>query len=85
MRYHLDLHRDSDSESDDEEDDMRLTEERRLRRKYRDRKSKYLSGTLILVYINFVCFVTSSCFTLAHCRGVLGGSSEILPQSVYCI
>lgn len=60
MHYHLDLHRDSDSESDGEEGDMRLVEERRLRRKYRDRKSKYLSGTLVLVCINFVSFVTSS-------------------------
>jgi hypothetical protein len=56
MRYHLDLHRDSDSESDDEEGDMRLVEERKLRRKYRDRKSKYLSGALVLVYYCFCSF-----------------------------
>jgi hypothetical protein len=85
MRYHLDLHRDSDSESDDEEDDMRLTEERRLRRKYRDRKSKYLSGACDPgLYIYFVCFVTSSLLDMfLHCRGILGGSSKILPQSVH--
>lgn len=47
MRYHLDLHRDSDSESDDDEDDPKLVEERKLRRDYRDRKSKFLKGELI--------------------------------------
>ena len=43
MRYHLDLHRDSDSESEDEDDNAKL-EERKLRRSYRDRKSKFLRG-----------------------------------------
>ena len=42
MRYHLDLHRDSDSESDDD-DDAKL-EERKIRREYRGRKSKFLQG-----------------------------------------
>lgn len=45
MRYHLDLHRDSDSESDDDEDDKaKLSEERKLRRMYRERQSKFLQG-----------------------------------------
>lgn len=39
MRKHLDLHRDSDTESEDE-DDAKLDEERKLRRTYRERKSK---------------------------------------------
>ena len=44
MRY-LDLHRHSDTESDDEEDNnARQSEERRLRRVYRDRQSKFLKG-----------------------------------------
>lgn len=47
MRYHLDLHRDSDVDSDDEADDARLAEERRLRRMYRGRKAKFLSGACV--------------------------------------
>lgn len=43
MRYHLELHRDSDSESDHEDDD-KIVEERRLRRTYRERKAKNLLG-----------------------------------------
>jgi len=43
MRYHLDLHRDSDSESDHEGDD-KLVEETRLRRMYREREAKHLLG-----------------------------------------
>ncbi len=43
MRYHLDLHRDSDSESDHEGDD-KLVEETRLRRMYRERQAKHLLG-----------------------------------------
>ena len=43
MRYHLDLHKDSDSESNDEED-ARFAEERKLRRIYRKRQSKFLRG-----------------------------------------
>lgn len=56
MRYHLDLNRDSDSDSDNEADDKRLAEERRLRRGYRYRKSKHLSGACdpTLLYFLFV-------------------------------
>ncbi|KAL7448672.1 hypothetical protein ACHAWC_000823 [Mediolabrus comicus] len=43
MRYHLDLHRDSDSESDHEGDD-KFVEEARLRRMYREREAKHLLG-----------------------------------------
>ncbi|KAL7542501.1 hypothetical protein ACHAXR_011829 [Thalassiosira sp. AJA248-18] len=43
MRRHLDLYRDSDTESDDE-DDAKFEEERRLRRIYRERQSKFLKG-----------------------------------------
>ena len=47
IRYHLDLHRDSDDESCDEnEDDGKVMEERRLRRAYRARKGKFLRGEL---------------------------------------
>lgn len=44
MQYHIDLHGDSDSETDDDEEDAKKLEERRLRRMYRARKSKFLKG-----------------------------------------
>lgn len=47
MRYHLNLHRDSDTESDDEYEAEAKAEERRLRRLYRERKSKFLRGEMI--------------------------------------
>jgi len=59
MRYHLDLHRDSDSESDDGEDGAKLAEERMLRRIYRKRQSKILKSELLLaVHVSY--FVAKS-------------------------
>lgn len=45
LRYHRDLHMDSDSEGEDsDEEDEAIVEQRRLRRKFRGRKPKVLKG-----------------------------------------
>ena len=45
LLYHLDLHGDSDSEGEDSDDeDEGIVEQRRLRRKFRERKPKTLKG-----------------------------------------
>eukprot|EP00985_Skeletonema_marinoi_P001893 scaffold767_cov144-Skeletonema_marinoi.AAC.11 len=79
MRYHLELHRDSDSESDHDDDD-KLVEERRLRRTYRERKAKNLLGkdfdssvtnimtTHTSFMLIFFLFCTSGLFWSAHQR-----------------
>jgi len=45
LRFHRDLHMDSDSESEDSDDeDEAIAEQKRLRRKFRNRKAKTLKG-----------------------------------------
>lgn len=87
MRYHLELHRDSDSESDHDDDD-KLVEERRLRRTYRERKAKNLLGkdfdssvtNIMTTHTSFVLIF----FPLLYIRVVLVCPSKILSKSLYC-
>mmetsp|Transcript_18695 Transcript_18695/g.40471 ORF Transcript_18695/g.40471 Transcript_18695/m.40471 type:complete len:1753 (+) Transcript_18695:126-5384(+) len=73
MRSHLDLHRDSDSESEDE-DDARLVEERKLRRMYRERQSKFLLGLFWSAHQRFfrsLCIASKVDKTLSVARKAL--------------
>ena len=87
MRYHLELHRDSDSESEHDDDD-KLVEERRLRRTYRERKAKNLLGKdLDALLINYRTQHTSFVLIflpLLYIRVVLVCPSKILSKSLYC-